>query len=221
MRKYFSEDYIILSPKLNEHQKKVFAGNWSVFFLPKLGEDQKKGLCRKLKWFFAKIKWRIRYFSSDHQALKFWWGTPTVNEGDSDHPLDFKCFDLLPHSPSIFLYRLVVTLCGWSFLWYIAFFDWCHMMWAYCHLMLDWSYPVPGVTLITHIKLPFYQSKLIWRVTSFIFIVLKSCRGLKFSFHWIEVQLQVCYRQQGLLWNSVPTKPIFFSDSAIWWSEGK
>ena len=39
MRKYFSEDYIIPSPKLNEHQKKkVFAGNWSGFS-PKLGEE--------------------------------------------------------------------------------------------------------------------------------------------------------------------------------------
>ena len=31
MRKYFSEDYVIPSPKLNEDQKKVFAENWSVF----------------------------------------------------------------------------------------------------------------------------------------------------------------------------------------------
>ena len=39
MRKYFSEDYIIPSPKLNE--------------------DQKKGLRRrKLKCFFAEIRWR-------------------------------------------------------------------------------------------------------------------------------------------------------------------
>ena len=42
LRKYFSENYVITSPKLNEHQKKdVFAENWSVF-LRKLGEDQKK-----------------------------------------------------------------------------------------------------------------------------------------------------------------------------------
>ena len=39
MRKYFSKDYIIPSPKLNEHQKQ-------------------KGLCRKLKCFFAKTRWR-------------------------------------------------------------------------------------------------------------------------------------------------------------------
>ena len=36
MRKYFSEDYVIPSPKLNEHQK--------------------KGLRQKLKYFFAKIR---------------------------------------------------------------------------------------------------------------------------------------------------------------------
>ena len=42
MRKYFSEDYVIPSPKLKEDQKKkVFAINWSVFS-PKMGEDQKK-----------------------------------------------------------------------------------------------------------------------------------------------------------------------------------
>ena len=38
MRKYFSENYAIPSPKLDEHQKKVFAGNCSVFS-PKLGEE--------------------------------------------------------------------------------------------------------------------------------------------------------------------------------------
>ena len=38
IRKYFSEDYVILSSKLNKHQKKVFAGNWSGFS-PKLGEE--------------------------------------------------------------------------------------------------------------------------------------------------------------------------------------
>ena len=39
MLQYFSEDYMIPSPKLNEHQeKKVFAENWSVFS-PKLGEE--------------------------------------------------------------------------------------------------------------------------------------------------------------------------------------
>ena len=45
MRKYFSRNYVISSPKLNEDQKKVFAKTWGVFF-PKLGEDQKKGLHR-------------------------------------------------------------------------------------------------------------------------------------------------------------------------------
>ena len=39
MGKYFSEDYVIRSPKLNEHQKiEVFAENWSGFS-PKLGEE--------------------------------------------------------------------------------------------------------------------------------------------------------------------------------------
>ena len=54
MRKYFSKDYVIPSQKLNEHQK--------------------KGLRRKLKWFFAKIRWRIRSFSSDHAVLNSRWG---------------------------------------------------------------------------------------------------------------------------------------------------
>ena len=38
MRKYFREDDVISSPKLNKHQKKVFAGNRSSFS-PKLGEE--------------------------------------------------------------------------------------------------------------------------------------------------------------------------------------
>ena len=39
MRKYFSEDYVIPSPKLNEHQKKkILAENWSGFS-PKQGEE--------------------------------------------------------------------------------------------------------------------------------------------------------------------------------------
>ena len=74
MRKYFEDDYLISLPKLNKHQKKeFFASNWSVFS-PKLGEDQKNGLRRKLKHFFAKIRWRIRSFLSDHPALKSRWG---------------------------------------------------------------------------------------------------------------------------------------------------
>ena len=33
LQKYYSENYVIPSPKLNAHQKKeVFAENWSVFF---------------------------------------------------------------------------------------------------------------------------------------------------------------------------------------------
>ena len=39
MRKYFNEDYVIPSPKFNEHQnEKVFAENWRVFS-PKLDEE--------------------------------------------------------------------------------------------------------------------------------------------------------------------------------------
>ena len=52
MRKNFSEDYVIPSPKLNEHQKKkVFAGNWSVLS-PKLGEDQKKRSSQEIEVVF-------------------------------------------------------------------------------------------------------------------------------------------------------------------------
>ena len=92
MRKYFKEDYLISLPKLNKHQKKkFFTSNWSVFFLPKLGEDQKNGLRRKLKRFFAKIRWRIRSFSSDHLALKSRWGDAKSRWGDAS-PLQFRCW---------------------------------------------------------------------------------------------------------------------------------
>ena len=40
LQKYFSEDYIILSPKLNDDQKKSLHRKLKCF-LPKLGEDQK------------------------------------------------------------------------------------------------------------------------------------------------------------------------------------
>ena len=46
MRKYFSEDCVIPSPKLNEHR-------------------EKKGLRRKLKCFFAKIRWRQKKKKKD------------------------------------------------------------------------------------------------------------------------------------------------------------
>ena len=86
MRKYFSEDYVIPSPKLNEHQK--------------------KGLRQKLKWFFAKIRWRIRSFLSDHPALKSRWGTPksrwgTQNLDGGTLTLDGGCVP-----PLQFKYRL-------------------------------------------------------------------------------------------------------------------
>ena len=44
---YFSKDCVILSPKLNEHQKKIFAKNWSAFS-PKL--DEELGLFRLFVW---------------------------------------------------------------------------------------------------------------------------------------------------------------------------
>ena len=58
MRKYFSEDYVIPSPKLNENQKKRFSlkskvffrHNWSVF-LPKLGENQNQKKKKKKEVF--------------------------------------------------------------------------------------------------------------------------------------------------------------------------
>ena len=42
---------------------------------------KKKVLRRKLKWFFAKIRSRIRSFSSDLSALKSRWGTPKSRRG--------------------------------------------------------------------------------------------------------------------------------------------
>ena len=67
MRKYFSENHVISSPKLNEHQKKGLRRKFKCFFLPKLGEDRKKkkrkkNLCRKLKWFFANFGEELRLF---------------------------------------------------------------------------------------------------------------------------------------------------------------
>ena len=89
MRKYLSEDYVIPSPKLNEHQKKRSSPEIEVFFfLTKLGEDQKKGLRRKLKCFFAKIGWRIRSFhliiqrsNLDGETPKSRWGTLNLDGG--------------------------------------------------------------------------------------------------------------------------------------------
>ena len=54
MRKYFSEDYVIPSSKVNEAQKKVVAENSRVF-LPKLRADQKKDLRRQLKCYSLEI----------------------------------------------------------------------------------------------------------------------------------------------------------------------
>ena len=50
MRKYFSENYVIPSPKLNEDQKKVFAENWRIRWRPK-----KKGLYRNMGLYLAGI----------------------------------------------------------------------------------------------------------------------------------------------------------------------
>ena len=61
MRQYFSEDYVIPLPKLSEHQKKVFAGNWSGFS-PKLGE--KLGLFRLI----------IQRSNLDGETPKSQWG---------------------------------------------------------------------------------------------------------------------------------------------------
>ena len=56
MRKYLSEDYVIPSPKLNEHQKK----------------KKKKDLRRKLKCFFVdKIRWRPKKRSSPEIEVFF------------------------------------------------------------------------------------------------------------------------------------------------------
>ena len=39
MRKYFSEDYVIPSPKLRAHQKKRSSPEIEVFFSPKVSEE--------------------------------------------------------------------------------------------------------------------------------------------------------------------------------------
>ena len=57
MPKYVNEDYVIPSPKLNEHQKKRSSPEIEVVF------------CQLV--FFV---WRTRSFSSDHPALNSRWG---------------------------------------------------------------------------------------------------------------------------------------------------
>ena len=54
-------------------------------------KTKKKDLRRKLKRFFAKIRWRIRSFSSDHPVLKSRWGDAKSRWGDAS-PLQFKCW---------------------------------------------------------------------------------------------------------------------------------
>ena len=44
-----------------------------------------------MKRFFAKIRWRIRSFSSDHPALKSRWGDAKSRWGEAS-PLQFKCW---------------------------------------------------------------------------------------------------------------------------------
>ena len=75
MRKYFSEGYVIPSPKLNEHQKKVFAGNWSVFS-PELGEDQKKVFVGNWRVFSPKLGEELGLFRLTIQRSNFDGGTP-------------------------------------------------------------------------------------------------------------------------------------------------
>ena len=48
MRKYFSKDYVVPSPKLNEHQKKGLRRKLKCVFLAKLGEDRR--IARNSQW---------------------------------------------------------------------------------------------------------------------------------------------------------------------------
>ena len=75
MRKYFSEDYVIPSPKLNQHQKKVFAGNWSVFS-PKL--DKELGLFRLI---IQRSNLDGGHLNLDGETLNLDGGTLTINGG--------------------------------------------------------------------------------------------------------------------------------------------
>ena len=68
----FSGDDVIPSPLLNEDkEKKVFAENWSVFFL-KLGEDQKKKTQFRTTFGLNLLDLLVLagFFSFDHPALK-------------------------------------------------------------------------------------------------------------------------------------------------------
>ena len=86
----FSGDFVIPSPQLNEDQKKkgkkVFAENWSVFFL-KLGEDQKKRSSPQFGTTFGlnllDLLVLSGFFSSDHPALKSRWVTSKSWWGDA------------------------------------------------------------------------------------------------------------------------------------------
>ena len=59
-----------------KNKKKFFAGNWSQF-TPKSGEDQKKGLHRRLRPFSSENLWDLLvldgYFSSGYPALYSQW----------------------------------------------------------------------------------------------------------------------------------------------------
>ena len=55
-RMNLDHDFVRVS-KLSEDEKKVFIKNRTTLFSPNSGEDQKKGLHRKQKTFFPKVKW--------------------------------------------------------------------------------------------------------------------------------------------------------------------
>ena len=83
MRKYFNGNYVILSPNLNENQKKV-SGKWKCFFpeirwRPKKRSSPQFGtiFSRNLKDLFVLAS----SFSSDHPALKSRWGTLNLDAG--------------------------------------------------------------------------------------------------------------------------------------------
>ena len=88
MRKYFSEDYVIPSPKLNEHQKKkVFAENWSGFS-SKFGKELKV----LFVWSSSAQISIGGHLNLDGEMLNLDRGTLTLNGGmrPPASPLQFK-----------------------------------------------------------------------------------------------------------------------------------
>ena len=120
LRKYFSENNVIPSPKLNEDQKKGLRRKLKCFFFEIRWRPKKEGLRRQSKFFSLEIRRRRNKkkglrrnlglysagiwdlfvladsFSSDHSALKSRWGTPKSRWGDAKprwrdvSPLQFK-----------------------------------------------------------------------------------------------------------------------------------